>query len=209
MKILMLDPVWRGTSAMLISSTRGWNPLPPTIARIAPVLVSSVTIAASNPCAVLGQLRRGPARRAPAGWGRTWCGSAGRRGTAGWRAAARRPRNVGPVQQVVLDRLGVVRRLRGVASGWSARARASSTSRPAVRRLDRRHQPHVGEPLGHLTEPAARLARSGGSGRSPTASARGRRGTPPRSSSARRRSCRSTPRPRPASRRRCCRRTRC
>ena len=30
-------------------STRGWNPCPPTMARIAPVLVSSVTTAASNP----------------------------------------------------------------------------------------------------------------------------------------------------------------
>ena len=58
MNSLMLEPVWRGTSAMLISSTRGWNPCPPTIARIAPVLVSSETTAASKPCAFSGSCVR-------------------------------------------------------------------------------------------------------------------------------------------------------
>ena len=58
MKNLMLDPVWRGTNAMLISLTRGWKPLPPTIARIAEVLVSSVRIASSIPAAVSGSSSR-------------------------------------------------------------------------------------------------------------------------------------------------------
>src|SRR6185503_8104154 len=47
MKILMLEPVCLGTNAMLISLVRGTNPLPPTMARMAAVLVSRVSIAFS------------------------------------------------------------------------------------------------------------------------------------------------------------------
>jgi hypothetical protein len=58
MNSLMLDPVWRGASAMFTSFSFGWKPAPPTIARIAPVWESSDTIAASNPSDVLGRMLR-------------------------------------------------------------------------------------------------------------------------------------------------------
>ena len=44
MNSLMLEPVWRGDSAMFVSFSPGTKPRPPTIARTAPVLVSSDTI---------------------------------------------------------------------------------------------------------------------------------------------------------------------
>ena len=55
---LMLEPVWRGASAMFVSRSLGTKPRPPTMARMAAVLVSSVTIAASKPCAVSGSTLR-------------------------------------------------------------------------------------------------------------------------------------------------------
>ena len=54
----MLDPVWLGASAMLTSLRPGSKPRPPTIARIAAVLVSSDTIAASMPWTVSGSTLR-------------------------------------------------------------------------------------------------------------------------------------------------------
>ena len=54
----MLDPVWRGERAMLTSFSPGSKPRPPTIARMAPVGVSSETIAASKPWAVSGSTSR-------------------------------------------------------------------------------------------------------------------------------------------------------
>ena len=66
---LMLEPVWRGASAMLTSRSLGTNPCPPTIARIAPVLVSSETIEASKPLRRVGQDVAGLPRPAPGGTG--------------------------------------------------------------------------------------------------------------------------------------------
>ena len=54
----MLDPVWRGRSAMFTSRSPGTKPLPPTIARTAPVFVSSDTMAASKPCLLSGRTVR-------------------------------------------------------------------------------------------------------------------------------------------------------
>jgi hypothetical protein len=58
MKYLMLEPVWRGEIAMFVSRWLGRNCLPPTIARMAPDLVSSETIAASMPVALSGRMLR-------------------------------------------------------------------------------------------------------------------------------------------------------
>ncbi len=54
----MLDPVWRVDSARLTSLTPFWNGSPPTIARIAPDVVSSDTIADSMPAPFCGSLSR-------------------------------------------------------------------------------------------------------------------------------------------------------
>ncbi len=54
----MLDPVCRGAKAMFVSRSFGTKPRPPTIARIAAVVVSSDTMAASNPCGVSGSTLR-------------------------------------------------------------------------------------------------------------------------------------------------------
>ena len=66
MNSLMLDPVWLGASARLTSFCPGSKPLPPTIARIAPVSVSSDVSAASMPDGVVGQFVAGLAR--PRAW---------------------------------------------------------------------------------------------------------------------------------------------
>ena len=58
MKNLMLDPVWRGDSAMLTSFSFGTKPSPPTIARMAPLRLSSDTIAASKPWVFWGRTLR-------------------------------------------------------------------------------------------------------------------------------------------------------
>ena len=104
----MLEPVWRGGSAMFVSLTPGSNPRPPTIARTAPVLVSSDTIAASKPCAVSGQdvagvlgqrLQVGVERRVDAQAAAVQGGVA---------LLVRPAEDVGAVEQVVAERLGVV-----------------------------------------------------------------------------------------------------
>ena len=58
MNSFTLEPVWRGARARLTSRIPGTNPLPPTMARIAPVWVSSDTIDASKPCGVSGRTLR-------------------------------------------------------------------------------------------------------------------------------------------------------
>ncbi len=58
MNTLMLDPVWRGASAMLTSRSFGTNPRPPTITRMAPLVESSDTIDASKPWNVSGSTAR-------------------------------------------------------------------------------------------------------------------------------------------------------
>ncbi len=58
MKILMLEPVWLGANARLTSFLPATNPLPPTIARIAPVFTSTDVNAASMPRALSGSSLR-------------------------------------------------------------------------------------------------------------------------------------------------------
>ncbi|CAB4592642.1 unannotated protein [freshwater metagenome] len=58
MKILMLDPVCRGANAMFTSLRPATKGCPPTMARTAPVLLSSDTMAVSMPAVLLGNCSR-------------------------------------------------------------------------------------------------------------------------------------------------------
>ena len=108
MNIFWLDPVWRGASAMLTSFSPGTNPRPPTIATIAPVSVFNDTIAASKPCWVSGRTSRACS---------AICWKLGIERRVDLQAAAverrlalleRVAEDVGAVEQVVAQRLGVV-----------------------------------------------------------------------------------------------------
>ena len=94
---------------MLTSRWPAMKPSPPTIARIAPVLVSSDTIAASNPCAFAGSWLRASS---------ACCLQVGVERGVDAQTAAEEPvvpllvgvaEDVRLVQQVVAQRLGVVR----------------------------------------------------------------------------------------------------